>query len=86
MCNKEHPYSRPKGFPKIPFIVDDEEYLDQYLPLNPNLVEEDYFGLSYAIIDMGKMCKETNNLHIEYWCSPSYSDEQHSQLNTLSAD
>ena len=38
MYNKEHPYSRPKGFPKIPFIVDDEEYLDQYLPLNPNFV------------------------------------------------
>ena len=57
-----------------------------YLPLNPDLVEEDYFGLSYATIDMGKMDKDTNDLTIEYWCSPSYNDEQFTQLKTLSSE
>lgn len=45
------------------------------MPVNPNLVDEEYFGLSYAIMDLGKKDKE-GNLHIEYWCSPSYSNDQ----------
>lgn len=39
MYGRENPYSRPKGFPNIPFITEDDEYLEKYLPLNPNLVE-----------------------------------------------
>jgi hypothetical protein len=75
MFEKEHPYARNAEFPYIPLVVEDEEYYKKYLPVNPNLVDEEYFGLSYAIMDLGKKDKE-GNLHIEYGCSPSYSNDQ----------
>lgn len=33
--SKEGPYLRKKGFPYIPLICPDEEYMKKYLPLNP---------------------------------------------------
>lgn len=52
--------------------------------MNPNIPADDYFGLAYAFIDMGKADSE-GNLPIEYWCSPSYSNEDCDKMNVLSA-
>ena len=53
--------------------------------MNPNIPADDYFGLAYAFIDMGKADSE-GNLPIEYWCSPSYSNEDCDKMNVLSAE
>lgn len=50
--------------------------------MNPNIPVDDYFGLAYALIDMGKADNE-GNLPIEYWCCPSYSNEDCDKMNIL---
>jgi hypothetical protein len=51
--------------------------------VNPNVPADDYFALSYAVMDLGKADNE-GNVPIEYWCSPSYSNEVFDKINSLS--
>ena len=53
--------------------------------MNPNIPADDYFGLAYALIDLGKVDNE-GNLPIEYWCCPSYSNEDCEKMNVLTAE
>ena len=69
--DKEHPYSRKPEFPKIPFVVNDEQYLKSYLPVNRDS-NEIYFNLCFGVIDLNK---GEENLLIEYFCSPCYNSE-----------
>ena len=78
---KEGPYQRKKGFPFIPLLEDDNEYLKKYLPIDPNCPSESCFNLCYALIDMAKQEPVheagifSSSLPVEYYCAPCYSPE-----------
>lgn len=78
--DKEDPYKRKEGFPLIPFVEEDGKYYQKYLPVSDSPKKgrdstgANYYNLTYGVISFDSFPQSGNAL-IEYFCSPSYSEE-----------